>query len=410
MEGSKVMQSQGGRERMPGGSWTGRGAIGLLAAGLLLLGAGFGIAPPLAAQAEEGVSAVVYSDHHRFRVITVAEGLENPWGIAFLPGGDILVTERAGRLRLIRDGALVPEPVGGIPEVRVGGQGGLLDVELHPQFEENRLVYLSYSKPLSEGRSTTAVVRGEFDGANLANVEEVIEAQAAASPGRHYGSRLAFDPGGYLYITIGDRGQQRLAQELSGHHGTTLRLRDDGSVPDDNPFVGQAGALPEIYTYGNRNAQGMAVHPGTGEIWQNEHGPRGGDELNRIRSGVNFGWPEITHGINYSGTVLTSDTARAGMEQPVHHWTPSIAVSGMDFYMGSAFPAWEGHAFVGALRQEHIQRLVIEGDRVLEREHLLFDLERRFREVATGPDGYLYLLTDHSEGEILRLEPTDDSH
>ena len=395
---------------MPARSRAGRGAIGLLVAGLLLLGAGFGTAPPLQAQAEEGVSAVVYSDHHRFRVITVVEGLENPWGIAFLPGGDILVTERTGQLRLIRDGSLVADPVGGMPEVRVGGQGGLLDVELHPQFEQNRLVYLSYSKPLSEGRSTTAVIRGEFDGTNLTNVEEVLEAQAAASPGRHYGSRLAFDPAGHLYITVGDRGQQRLAQELSGHHGTTLRLHDDGSVPDDNPFVGQADALPEIYTYGNRNAQGMAVHPGTGEIWQNEHGPRGGDELNRIRAGVNYGWPEITHGINYDGSVLTPDTARAGMEQPVHHWTPSIAVSGMDFYTGSAFPAWEGHAFVGALRQEHLQRLVIEGDRVLEREHLLFDLGRRFREVATGPDGYIYLLTDHSDGELLRLEPTGDAH
>jgi aldose sugar dehydrogenase len=380
--------------------WWALAGAGLLALGLLLL-AGCETSPAL----EAGDSVERSDAEVDFEVVVVAEGLSHPWGIAFLPDGDALVTERPGRLRILRDGSLLPEPVGGLPEVQARGQGGLLDVELHPEFDSNRLVYLSYSKAVGGGQTTTAVVRGEFDGQNLQGVEEVFEARAAASPGRHYGSRLAFDPDGYLYITVGDRGEMHRAQDLSDHAGTTLRLHDDGRVPDDNPFVDHDDALPEIYTYGNRNAQGMSIHPVTGRVWQNEHGPRGGDELNLMEPGANYGWPEITHGIDYDGSTITQDTARAGMEQPVVHWTPSIAVSGMTVYTGDAFPAWEGDFFVGALRQQHIRRLVMDGDRVSRQETLLADLGVRFREVATGPDGYLYLLTDEGDGQVLRLEP-----
>jgi len=354
----------------------------------------------------EGHGTVVHSEEEEFRIMTVVEGLDNPWGIAFLPEGGFLVTERPGRVRIVRDGELDPTPLTGVPEVAARNQGGLLDVALHPDFQENRLVYLSYSKPLDGGQATTAVARGRLEGAGLAGVEDIFVAEAAAQGGAHFGSRLLFDRDGYLFVTVGDRGQKEEAQNLSNHKGTTLRLHDDGRVPRDNPFVGREGALPEIYTYGNRNAQGMALHPETGEVWQNEHGPRGGDELNRIQAGRNYGWPEITHGIDYNFRPITPDTARPGMEQPVVHWTPSIAVSGMDFYTGDAFPRWRGDIFVGALAQQHIRRITLEGDRVTSQEQLLTGFQRRIREVKTGPDGYLYLLTDHSgSGQVVRLEP-----
>jgi aldose sugar dehydrogenase len=382
------------------------GRLALFGPACTLVGLAAACGNGLSVEAGDRLPAAGMEGSPAFEVVTVATGLEHPWGIAFLPEGEILVTERPGRLRVIRDGALDPDPVSGVPPVQARNQGGLMDVEIHPAFEANRLVYLSYSKALGGGRTTTAVVRGRFDGSSLSDVEEVFEAHAGASPGRHYGSRIVFDRDGYLYVTVGDRGERDRAQDRSDHAGTTIRLHDDGRVPDDNPFVGMEGVLPEIFTYGNRNAQGMAVHPETGRIWQNEHGPRGGDELNLIGAGLNYGWPEITHGVNYSGTMITPDTARPGMEQPVVHWTPSIAVSGMDFYTGDRFPAWEGDLFVGALRQQHIRRLVLEGEEVVEQDVLLDNLGVRFREVATGPDGYLYLLTDERDGHVLRLEPS----
>lgn len=374
----------------------------LLVAGMAVL-SGCMDGPPL--EGRDHVRSAVAD----FRVVQVVGGLENPWGIAFLPDEGFLVTERPGRLRVVRNGELLAEPVDGVPEVLARSQGGLMDVALHPEFQSNQLVYLSYSKPLGGGQSTTAVVRGVLDGAVLRNVEEVFEAQAAGSPGRHYGSRLAFDREGALYVTIGERGEMQRAQDLSDHAGTTLRLHDDGRVPDDNPFVGRPGALPEIYTYGNRNAQGMAVHPETGQIWQTEHGARGGDELNLIRAGRNYGWPEITHGVNYDGRRITPDTARSSMEQPVIHWTPSIAVAGMDFYTGDLFPEWQGDIFVTALTGQHVRRLEMDGVRVTGQEVLLSGQGVRFREVATGPDGALYLLTDERDGQVLRLEPADGS-
>jgi aldose sugar dehydrogenase len=359
---------------------------------------------PVQAQGE-----VHRSEHHEFRVVTVVEGLAHPWGMAFLPTGDILVTERPGRLRVVRNGVLVPEPVGGVPNVRAQGQGGLLDVALHPDFASNRFVYLSFSKPGADG-GTTAVVRGRWEGDRLADVEEIFEARAWGGSGAHFGSRLAFDAQGYLYVTVGDRGDQpgrgqaHRSQNLRDHAGTTIRLHDDGRVPQDNPFVGRQDALPEIYTYGNRNAQGMAVHPRTGQVWQNEHGPRGGDEINRILPGRNYGWPLVTGGINYDRSPITDRREMDGVEPPVLEWTPSIAPSGMAFYDGDRFPGWRGHAFVGALAGQHLRRVEREDDRTVAQESLLEGIGR-IRDVRVGPDGYLYLLLDAARAPMLRLEP-----
>jgi aldose sugar dehydrogenase len=361
---------------------------------------GMALASPVYAQTYD-------SEHHRYRVVTVADGLVHPWGMAFLPGGDVLITERPGRLRILRDGRLLAEPVRGVPEVRAVGQGGLLDVALHPEFETNRLVYLSYAAAHGSG-VTTHVARARFEEDRLRDLEVVFRAEPAARGGRHFGSRLAFDRDGYLFVTVGDRGDMPRAQRLDDHAGSTIRLHDDGRIPEDNPFVGRRDARPEIYTYGNRNAQGMTIHPETGAVWQNEHGPRGGDEINVIRAGINYGWPVITHGIDYSGVPIGRGiTHQEGMEQPLHHWTPSIAPSGMAFYTGDAFPGWRGSLFVGALARRHLARLELDGERVAHEEQLLLDLGRRIRDVRDGPDGHLWLLTDHDPGQLLRLEPAD---
>jgi aldose sugar dehydrogenase len=369
-----------------------------LALGLALVGTACGRIPGVAQD------AVYTSERHAYRVVTVAQGLEHPWGMTFLPNGAMLVTERAGRLRVIRGGALQPEPVVGVPEVLARGQGGLLDVAIHPEFARNGYVYLSYSKPGTDG-ATTAVARGRLDGNRLVDVRDIFVANAWGRPGVHFGSRLLFDRDGFLYVTIGDRGTMQRAQNRGDHAGTTLRLRDDGSVPADNPFVGQAGVLPEIFTYGNRNAQGMTLHPVTGEVWQTEHGPRGGDEVNLIRAGRNYGWPVITYGINYDGTTITGETARDGMEQPLHHWTPSIAAAGMTFYTGDRFPEWRGNLFVAALAGQHVARVTLNGTTPSGQEQILRGAGERFRSIVEGPDGYLYLLTDSGSGRVLRVEP-----
>jgi aldose sugar dehydrogenase len=344
------------------------------------------------------------SESHQYRVVTVVEGLERPWSMTFLPDGDILVTERPGRLRVVRNGVLLPQSVAGVPAVRASGQGGLLDVALHPEFASNRLVYLSYSKPGANG-ATTAVSRGRFENDRLTGVQEIFEARAWGQGGQHFGSRLLFDGQGYLYITVGDRGAMNRSQDRSDHAGTTLRLHDDGRVPADNPFVGQSGVLPEIYSYGHRNAQGMALHPETGRVWQNEHGPRGGDEINLVQAGRNYGWPVITHGRNYDGSQITADTARAGMESPLLHWTPSIAPSGMAFYTGNAFPNWRNSVFSGALVGQHLRRTAFDGTRAVSQESLLTDFNRRIRDVREGPDGFIYLLIDEASAPMVRLEP-----
>lgn len=365
----------------------------------------------LACTPDTGAAQATYtegSELHDFQVVTVADGLEHPWGMAFLPGGDILVTERPGRLRIVRDGTLDPQPIASTPTVFARGQGGLLDVALHPDFESNRLVYLSYAKPLENG-ATTAVSRGRLDAdaSRLSDVEEIFVADAVTNRGVHFGSRLVFDRDGYLYITIGDRGIMQEAQNTANHQGTILRLHDDGRVPSDNPFVGRDGAKPEIFAYGVRNPQGLTLHPETGELWESEHGPRGGDEINLIQSGRNYGWPEITHGIDYDGSIITEDTAKAGMEQPLHHWTPSIATSGIAVYDGDRFPQWRGDAFVGGLAGQQLARVSFDGHTPTDDETLLENKVGRVRDVRSSPDGYIYLLIDAKDAPILRLEPAE---
>lgn len=352
----------------------------------------------------DAMAQVHESEEHAFRVVTVVEGLEHPWGMAFLPGGEILVTERPGRLRIVRDGALDPEPIEGTPEVWARGQGGLLDVAVHPDFEKNRLVYLSYSKPGDDGRATTAVVRGRLEGGRLADVEEIFEADAWTDRRVHFGSRLVFGRDGHLFISIGDRGVMQEAQNLGNHQGTIVRLHDDGRIPADNPFVGRADARPEIWAYGIRSPQGLAIHPVTGELWESEHGPRGGDEVNLILPGRNYGWPVITYGINYNGTPITELKAKEGMEQPLHYWVPSIATSGLAIYDGDAFPRWKGDVFVGGLAGQQLARVRFDGTRAVGWESLLQGIGR-IRDVRVGPDGLIYLLIDDKNAPMLRLEP-----
>lgn len=366
---------------------------------------GLAVAGPVAAQDFPSI-------HHDYRVVTVAEGLIHPWSIAFLPGGDMLVTERPGRLRVVREGRLLPDPVAGLPEVFAEGQGGLLDVAPHPDFANNRMLYISYSKPVEDG-STTAVIRGTFEGDRLTNVEEVFEAD---SRGRgHYGSRLAFDGEGYLYITVGDRQaspsgdlESHPAQDLSNHHGTINRIHADGRVPDDNPFVGQNEAEPSIWSYGHRNAQGLVIHPETGDVWANEHGPQGGDEVNLIRPGLNYGWPVVGYGVNYrSGSTIHEGTHREGLEAPAHVWVPSIATSGVMIYTGDAFPEWRGDMFVGGLGGQQLARLELDGQTIGFEETLVPGIAR-VRDVRQGPDGFIYLALDERQGAptaIVRLEP-----
>jgi aldose sugar dehydrogenase len=349
------------------------------------------------------VSDTVESDQARFRVVVLVEGLEHPWGMAFLPDGDLLITERPGRLRLVRDGALEPAPFEGLPEVYASGQGGLLDVALDPDFSTNRLLYLSYAVETDAGAGTR-VARARLGEGSLEDLEVIFEG-FMGSGGRHFGSRLGFDLDGYLFVTLGERGDDERAQELGDLAGKVVRLQPDGSVPDDNPFVEREGAAPEVFSYGHRNPQGLAVHPETGRVWVVEHGPRGGDEVNLVAPAVNYGWPVITHGRAYSGLPMGEGSEKEGMAQPLHYWVPSISPSGMAFYQGDAFPEWQGDLFVGALSGELLARLELDGERVVEEERLLDGVLGRIRDVRVGPDGYLYLLTDYDDGALLRLEP-----
>lgn len=342
-----------------------------------------------------------------FRVATVVQGLEHPWGMAFLPDGEgILVTERPGRLRLVMNGELQAEPVAGVPQVRAQGQGGLLDIALHPQFASNRLVYLTYSKPGPQG-ATTAVARGRYEGGRLVDTQDVFVADAWGTGGQHFGSRIGFAPDGTMYVTIGERGQQEPAQDLGNHVGTTVRLHDDGRVPSDNPFVGQSGVRPEIFVYGQRNVQAMTVHPGTGEVWQAEHGPRGGDALNVLRAGANYGWPDYSFGNHYDGRPIADPPAGSAVQAPVAHWTPAIAPSGMTVYDGDAFPQWTGDIFIGSLVGQHLRRVRVNGGELVEQESLLRERNQRIRHVRTAPDGTIYLLVDAPSAPMLRLEPAN---
>jgi glucose/arabinose dehydrogenase len=360
-----------------------------------------------------------------FEVETFVEGLRSPWSMAFLPNGDMLVTERGGQLRIVRDGRLLPDPVPGVPAVRAAGQGGLQDVVLHPDFASNNMLYLSYAKPDADGTGgTTALSRASFENDRLVDVEEIFEAKAWATTPGHFGARIAFDNDGYLFMSVGDRMagltpqgmdpdlEGHPAQNNANHQGTIVRLNDDGSVPSDNPFVGRAGMQPEIWSYGHRNPQGLAFHPETGELWETEHGPQGGDELNLIKRGANYGWPVIGYGANYSsGTEIHAARNRAGMEQPAAYWVPSIAPSGLAFYQGDAFPNWNGNAFLGGMSAyRQLVRVITNGSVLVTREPLLLT-EYRIRDVRVGPDGLVYIAVDNIFGQpsnIVRLVPTDD--
>lgn len=340
----------------------------------------------------------------QIRVATVATGLEHPWGLAFLPDGRMLVTERPGRLRIVGADGRLSEPVKGVPEVYETGQGGLLDVALDPRFADNRLVYLSYSEP--DGNvAGTAVARGKFAEDRLEEVEVIFRQQPKVSGPNHWGSRLVFAPDGTLFVTLGERYERDRSQNLDEHLGKLVRINPDGSVPKDNPFLGRDGVRPEIFSLGHRNMQGAALHPRTQRLWILDHGARGGDEINIPEPGKNYGWPIITFGRDYSGQKIGEGTSKPGLELPIYYWDPSIAPSGMAFYTGDRFPAWQGDLFVGALAGQLLARLELDGTRVMHEERLLKELGERIRDVRQGPDGLLYLLTDASDGRVLRIEP-----
>jgi glucose/arabinose dehydrogenase len=350
---------------------------------------------------------IIASDDYRLRVTTVASGLEIPWGMTWLDADRILLTEKPGRMRIVEKGSLLPQPVANVPPVRVYGQGGLLDVTIHPQFPTNRLVYWSYAGGTGAAIGTE-VARGKLSGDaasgyRLDDVEVIFRQQPKNNGSVHYGSRLVWGRDGNLFITMGERGQMQEAQNLEVHLGKIARVTDMGKVPPDNPFVSNARARPEIFSLGNRNVQGAALNPATGELWAHEHGPQGGDEVNIIRAGRNYGWPVITYGVNYgTGTKIGEGTEKAGVEQPLWKWVPSIAPSGMTFYTGDKFPKWKGNLFVGALAGQTLVRLTVDGNTIVREERIKGT--GRTRDVRTGPDGNIYVLSE-TEGALLKLEP-----
>lgn len=343
-------------------------------------------------------------DDNRFKVVKITDGLQNPWAMAFLPDGDILVTERPGRLRLVKKGVLQPTPIAGLPKIIARGQGGLLDIVLHPDFNTNQWLYFSYVA----GRRNvmgTEVARARFDGQRLHDVQRIFRLLPKTSTTQHFGGRLLFDNDGFLYLTLGDRGNRPRSQNNNDHAGSIIRLHDDGRIPDDNPFLKLTHHQPQIFSYGHRNPQGMALNPATHEVWIHEHGPQGGDEINIIAKGLNYGWPVITYGANYvTGTAIGEGTHKNGMVQPLYYWVPSIAPSGMTFYAGEKFPQWRGDLFIGSLKFQLLVRLRLENGQVVKEERYLKGKLGRIRDVRTGPDGYLYLLTDASNGSLIRLE------
>jgi len=343
------------------------------------------------------------SEHGALTIKRITSGLEHPWSLAFLPDGRMLVTERPGRLRYIDAQGNLSPPIAGVPTVAAIGQGGLLDIALDPDHANNHMLYLSFAEP-GDGGAGTAVARAKLGDRGLENVEVIFRQMPKLADGAHFGSRLVFDREGRLYITTGDRHEQPNVQRLDLGQGKIYRIHADGSIPNDNPFIGRGDALPAIWSYGHRNPQGAALHPITGKLWQTEHGARGGDELNIAKAGGNYGWPVISLGIDYSGAPIGSGkSAMAGMEQPIHHWTPSIAPSGLAFYSHERFPQWKNSLFVGALAFRLLVRLELDGERVLHEERLLQDMGKRIRDVRMGLDGYLYLLTDEEDGELLQV-------
>lgn len=347
-----------------------------------------------------------------WRAEVVVDGLENPWSIAWLPDGSALITERPGRLRLLRDGALVSEPIAGLPRVLSQGQGGLMDVALHPDFEQNQLVYLTFATGTPKA-NRTALARGRLDGNRLRDVEVIFQNADAKQGGQHFGSRLVWLPDKSLLMSIGDGGNppnafngeniRNQAQRLETHFGKVLRLTDDGAPHPDNPFVARKGARAEIYSYGHRNIQGLALDPASGRVWASEHGSRGGDELNLIEPGKNYGWPEVTYSLEYSGPRVSEESSRPGIQDPLINWTPSKAPSGLVFYTGDRYPGWTGNLFSGALVFGQVRRITLDGARVVDEQKLT--IGNRVRDVRQGPDGYLYVLIDSGEGSLLRILP-----
>lgn len=348
------------------------------------------------------------AEQHRIRVVVVARGIPHPWSVAFLPDGNMLVTERGGRLRIIRNGVLDPQPLAGLPKVNAVRNAGLFDIALHPKFTENKLIYFTYSKPGENGQSATTLARGRFDNNGLSDVHDLFTGEWTTVLG---GSRLAFARDGLLFMTTG-AATGKLAQDPNSDYGKVLRFRDDGTIPSDNPFAGHGGYKPEIYTLGHRDQLGLTIHPVTGAVYSNENGPNGGDEINLILPGRNYGWPLVSYGRNYDGPRLADSPSREGVTEPIVTWIPSIALSGMTFYSGDRFPAWKGNVFVGGMRYGEIPRTgrlerVVFNDKMeeLRRESLLTELKQRIRDVRQGPDGFLYVLTEEDDGALLRIEP-----
>ena len=368
------------------------------------------------ASCEIGAQVVYTTDDYKVRATKVVEGLYHPWGLAFLPDGRMLVTERRGQMRIVENGKLLPAAIEGIPKVAEHGQGGLLDVALHPQYVENGWIYWSFNAVDDAGLHGTELARGKLAGSKTAphmtDVQVLFKMRPKYREAHHFGSRIVFDKQRFLYLTLGDRGDSpakgaaHRAQLLDTHAGKSIRLHDDGRVPVDNPFVKTPGTLPEIFTLGNRNMQGGTLHPETGRVWTHEHGPQGGDEINILSAGANYGWPVITYGANYgSGTKIGEGAAKEGMVQPLLYWVPSIAPSGMTFYSGRNFPKWKGNLLVGALVKQLLMRVTLDGERVVAQERLFEGKLGRIRDVREGPDGNIYLLTDSPMGELIRLEP-----
>ena len=345
------------------------------------------------------------SDKHSFTIETVVDGLKNPWSVEFLPNNRILITERPGYLRIFEDGKLL-EPVKGLPDIKAKRQGGLLDIARDQDFVNNKLLFLSYSAGNLLGIGTE-VASARLIGNTLEDLKVIFSALPKSQGGLHFGSRLLLTESS-LYITLGDRGEMERAQDIADHAGSLIRINKDGSVPGDNPFIKDPNAKPEIYTYGNRNIQGIALHPATNQIWTVEHGPQGGDELNLMQSGINYGWPVITYGVNYfTGTQIGEGTHKGDMAQPIYYWVPSIATSSLLFYSGEKFPKWKGNAFISSLRFGQLARLEMLGKKVVKEERLINGAVGRIREVKEGPDGLLYILTDDTNGKLLRLVPAN---
>ncbi|MFN3380040.1 MAG: PQQ-dependent sugar dehydrogenase [Runella zeae] len=384
-----------------------KNSLPILAGGLLLTGSMALMSHSTATPTEtKSAKKITEAD---LKVETVVEGLEMPWSTAFLPNGDLLVTERVGKLRLVKNGKLDPQEITGLPSILYKGQGGLLDVALHPDYKNNGWIYISYASPKAQGEegddggANTALLRAKLKDHALTDVQVLFKAIPNVKANVHFGGRIVFDKKGYVFLSLGERGQKENSQNLGKDQGKVVRLHEDGKIPTDNPFVKTAGARPEIWTYGHRNPQGMTIHPTTGVIWEHEHGPQGGDELNIIQPGKNYGWPSITFGIDYDNSIISKDTARAGMEQPVVYWKPSIAPCGMTFVTSNKFKEWNGDLLVGSLKFMYLQHLVVKGNKVVSRE-ILFDKLGRVRDVRQGPDGNIYVVLENT-GKIVKISP-----